>query len=73
MLVELQTASYALFSGLTEAANIVDMFSKRVWYKLTYEDLTHLKVLCDRTTNFQNMCKAAAWTKAFGCVFRKGL
>lgn len=39
------------------------MYKQRVWYKLPYEEMSDLKVLCDGGTNFQNMCKAAPWNK----------
>ncbi|CAN7030695.1 unnamed protein product, partial [Brassica rapa subsp. trilocularis] len=37
------------------------MYKQRVWYKLPYEKMSDLKVLCDGSTNFQNMCNAAPW------------
>lgn len=39
------------------------MYKQRIWYKLPYEDMSDLKVLCDGGTNFQNLCRAAPWNK----------
>lgn len=53
---------HSLFSGII-SAEIVDMYKQRIWYKLPYEDMSDLKVLCDGDTNFQNLCRTAPWNK----------
>ncbi|ESQ55732.1 hypothetical protein EUTSA_v10026773mg [Eutrema salsugineum] len=54
---ELLTPAASLFESLP-----VSMYGQTIWYKLPYEGLNELKILCNGVENFQKMCLAAKWT-----------
>lgn len=55
---------HALFRSLSNALT-VPFSRQRFWYKLSAEDLSDLKILCDSSPSFEKMCEVANST---GCI-----
>lgn len=63
---ELVTQARSLFQGLP-----VSLYGQRVWYKLPFEDLKELRILCEGIDNFERMCDAAKWTRVVEIYMEK--
>ncbi|CAA7058664.1 unnamed protein product [Microthlaspi erraticum] len=63
---ELLTQPRSLFQGLP-----VSLYGQRIWYKLPFEDLKELRILCEGTENFERMCEAAKWTRMIEIYMEK--
>ncbi|XP_024011246.1 uncharacterized protein LOC112086517 [Eutrema salsugineum] len=53
----------AVFHCKTAPDTLEESVNRLVWYKLPFEELSELKLLCDGTENFRRMCEAVFWTK----------
>ncbi|CAA7035060.1 unnamed protein product [Microthlaspi erraticum] len=55
---DLVTPARSLFQELP-----VNLYGQRIWYKLPFQDLKELRILCgEDTENFESMCEASKWT-----------
>lgn len=52
-----------MFTKLSDALGI-SLYGQRIWYKLPYEDITELKMMCNGDAMYQNLLSSLNLTKA---------
>ncbi|XP_013594587.1 PREDICTED: uncharacterized protein LOC106302671 [Brassica oleracea var. oleracea] len=52
-----------MFTKLSDALGI-SLYGQRIWYKLPYEDITELKMMCNGDAMYQNLLSSLILTKA---------